>query len=184
MAHPFLHWRTITKHRHKVMAHCRRAGIGWQGQWHDLSKYSPAEFIPGAKYYQGTRSPNERERELFGYSPAWLHHKGRNKHHFEYWNDLNPVTKLYEPVKMPLRYVKEMFCDRVAASKIYQGKNYTDKHPLDYFRRGNARKKMHADTADLLESWLVMLDEQGERATFAYIKRIPNGSDYGGTNQP
>ena len=179
MAHPFLHWRTITKHRHKVMAHCRRAGIGWQGQWHDLSKYFPAEFIPGAKYYQGTRSPNERERELFGYSPAWLHHKGRNKHHFEYWNDLNPATKLYEPVKMPLRYVKEMFCDRVAASKIYQGKNYTDKHPLDYFRRGNARKKMHADTADLLESWLVMLDEQGERATFAYIKRLPNRSSYG-----
>ena len=181
MAHPFLHWRTITKHRHKVMAHCRRAGIGWQGQWHDLSKYSPAEFIPGAKYYQGTRSPNERERELFGYSPAWLHHKGRNKHHFEYWNDINPATKLYEPVKMPLRYVKEMFCDRVAASKIYQGDNYTDKHPLEYFRRGNARKKMHADTADLLESWLVMLDERGERETFACLKSIPNGSDYGGT---
>lgn len=183
MAHPFLHARTIIKHRHKVIAHCCRVGIGWQGLWHDLSKFSPAEFLSGAKYYQGTRSPNERERELFGYSPAWLHHKGRNKHHFEYWSDLNPATKLYEPVKMPLRYAKEMFCDRLAASKIYQGKNYTDEHPLRYFQRGNARKKMHAETADLLEAWLVMLAEKGEQATFSYIKSIPNDSDYGGTAQ-
>ena len=178
MIHPWKHFCTITKHRHKVIAHCFRAGIGFQGLFHDLSKYSPAEFIPGAKYYQGTRSPNERERELFGYSPAWLHHKGRNRHHFEYWNDLNPATKMYEPVPMPVRYVKEMFCDRVAASKIYQGTNYTDQHPLAYFTRGNARRKMHADTADLLEEWLRMLAEKGETATFSHIKSIPNQTAY------
>ncbi|MBQ8439096.1 MAG: catalase [Clostridia bacterium] len=178
MIHPWKHFCTITKHRHKVIAHCFRAGIGFQGLFHDLSKYSPAEFIPGAKYYQGTRSPNERERELFGYSPAWLHHKGRNRHHFEYWNDLNPATKMYEPVPMPVRYVKEMFCDRVAASKIYQGTNYTDQHPLAYFTRGNARRKMHADTADLLEAWLRMLAEKGETATFSHIKSIPNQIAY------
>ena len=119
------------------------------------------------------------ERELYGYSLAWMHHKGRNRHHFEYWNDLNTETKKYEPVRMPMRFVKEMFCDRVAASKIYQGKNYTDEHPLTYFRRGNARKKMHADTADLLEDWFVMLAEKGEKETFAYIKKIPNRSGYG-----
>ena len=179
MAHPFLHFHTITKHRHRVIAHCFRAGIGWQGLFHDLSKYSPTEFIPGAKYYQGTRSPNERERELLGYSEAWMHHKGRNRHHFEYWNDVNPATKQYEPVKMPMRFVKEMFCDRVAASKIYQGKNYTDAHPLAYFQRGNARKKMHADTADLLEEWLTMLAEKGEKVTFAHIKHISNKANYG-----
>lgn len=174
MSHPFLHFRTITKHRHRVIAHCFRAGIGLGGLFHDLSKYSPIEFIPGMRYYQGTRSPNERERELFGYSAAWMHHKGRNRHHFEYWNDLNPKTKAYEPVRMPTRYLKEMFCDRVAASKIYQGGKYTDRHPLDYFLRGNARMKMHPDTADVLQSWLTMLAEQGERATFAHIKSISN----------
>jgi hypothetical protein len=172
MAHPFLHFVTITRHRHKVMAHCFRAGIGWQGLFHDLSKYGPTEFFTGARYYQGNRSPNERERELFGYSAAWLHHKGRNRHHFEYWNDLNPSTKMYEPVPMPLRFVKEMFCDRVAASKIYQGKNYTDAHPLAYFLGGNARAKMHESTADLLEAWLRMLAEQGEKATFAHIRSL------------
>lgn len=170
MAHPFRHFATITRHRHKVIAHCFRAGIGCQGLFHDLSKYSPTEFITGAKYYQGNRSPNEKERELFGYSTAWLHHKGRNRHHFEYWNDLNPKTKRYEPVPMPLRYVKEMFCDRVAASKIYGGKAYKDEHPLAYFLRGSARLHMHKDTADLLEEWLRMLAEQGERATFAHIR--------------
>ena len=181
MAHPFLHFYTITKHRHFVIAHCVRAGIGWQGLLHDLSKYSPTEFLPGARYYQGSRSPNEREREIYGYSVAWMHHKGRNRHHFEYWNDINPATKRYEPVRMPMRYVKEMFCDRVAASKIYQGKAYTNSHPLAYFLRGNARAKMHPDTADLLESWLRMLDEKGEQETFRSIKRIPNRSAYGGT---
>ena len=172
MAHPFRHFATITRHRHLVIRHCFRAGIGWQGLFHDLSKYSPTEFLPGARYYQGSRSPNERERELYGYSEAWMHHKGRNKHHFEYWNDLNPATKRYESVPMPLRYVKEMFCDRVAASKIYQGKNYTNGHPLAYFLRGGARARMHPDTADLLEGWLRMLESEGERATFAHIRRL------------
>lgn len=183
MSHPFRHLATITRHRHQVIRHCFRAGIGLQGLLHDLSKLSPTEFLPGARYYQGTRSPNERERELFGYSAAWMHHKGRNRHHFEYWNDLNPATKMYEPVSMPTRYVKEMFCDRVAASKIYQGKNYTDQHPLNYFRRGNARAKMHPQTADLLESWLILLAEQGEQATFAHIKSIPNKEKQKGERQ-
>ena len=170
--HPFRHFVTITRHRHRVIAHCFRAGIGWQGLFHDLSKYSPCEFWTGARYYIGTRSPNEGEREAKGYSAAWLHHKGRNKHHFEYWRDVDPETRLYAPVRMPLRYMKEMFCDRVAASKIYQGKNYTDEHPLLYFRRGNARREMHPETADLLESWLLMLAEQGERAVFRHLRSL------------
>lgn len=164
------HFITITRHRHRVIAHCWRAGIGWQGLGHDLSKYTPAEFLAGAKYYQGTRSPNEVERELFGYSPAWLHHKGRNRHHFEYWTDYNPQTKTVEPVKMPLRYVAEMFCDRVAASKIYQGDNYTAQHPLDYFLRGKPRRRIHPDTSDLLERWLTVLANEGEDAAFAAIR--------------
>ena len=172
MAHPIKHFRTITRHRHCVIKHCFRAGIGAQGLLHDLSKYSPAEFVSGAKYYLGTRSPNEKERELFGYSLAWLHHKGRNKHHFEYWVDLDPAEKKYVPVPMPLNYVTEMFCDRVAASKIYQGEKYTDAHPLDYFKKGKAGDKMHRDTAAKLEELLTMLRDKGEEETFRYIKNM------------
>lgn len=174
MIHPIKHFITITHHRHKVIGYCFRAGIGFGGLFHDLSKYSPTEFIPGAKYYQGNRSPNEKEREKFGYSVAWMHHKGRNKHHFEYWNDLNIKTKMYESVPMPVRYLKEMFCDRVAASRIYQGKNYTDSSALEYFLRGNAAKKMHPDTAKTLEEWLRMLSERGEKETFSYLRKIKN----------
>ena len=168
--HPIKHFATITRHRHKVISHCFKAGIGFQGLFHDLSKYTPSEFLSGAKYYQGSRSPNEREREFYGYSPAWMHHKGRNRHHFEYWTDYNPATKTVQPVKMPLKYVKEMFCDRVAASKIYQGENYNDAHPLEYFLRGKPRRSIHPETSDMLEFWLTMLRDKGENETFNYIK--------------
>ncbi len=169
------HFKTITKHRHKVIQHTFKAGIGFQGLFHDLSKYMPAEFFSGARYFSdGKRSPNEAERKEFGYSIAWLHHKGRNKHHFEYWTDYNPQTKTVTPVKMPKKYVIEMFCDRVAASKIYQGENYTDSHPLEYFEAGRTRRLIHPETSDLLESLLVMLKEKGEEETFRYIRSEKN----------
>ncbi len=166
------HFKIITRHRHMVIRHCKKAGILWQGLFHDLSKYSPTEFIPGAKYYQGTRSPNEAEREEYGYSVAWMHHKGRNKHHFEYWTDYNPKTKRMEGVKMPVRYVKEMLCDRVAASKIYLGDAYTDDAPLNYFLKGRATRMIHPETADLLEKLLRMLSEKGEDETFRYMRTL------------
>jgi len=171
MMHPIRHFRTITKHRHRVIRNCFRAGIGFQGLFHDLSKYSPSEFWAGARYYQGTKSPNEAEREVFGYSPAWLHHKGRNKHHFEYWNDYNPVERRVVPVKMPRRYLVEMFCDRVAASMIYRGKEYTDAYPLEYFLRGKEHRFIHQETSDELEALLMMLANDGQKKTFAYIKK-------------
>ena len=170
--HAIKHFITITKHRHKVIAHCKKAGILWQGLFHDLSKYTYVEFKAGAKYYQGTRSPNEIERELYGYSPAWLHHKGRNKHHYEYWNDFNPKLKKVVPVKMPAKYLKEMFCDRVAASKTYQGKNYTNSHPLEYFLRGRDHMNMHPETKEMLRKLLTMLSEQGEEKTFEFIRNM------------
>ncbi len=171
MAHPIKHFRTITRHRHKVIAHCAKAGILRRGLLHDLSKYSPTEFFRGAKYFSGERSPNELERKDIGYSTAWMHHKGRNRHHFEYWTDYNIITKQMEPVKMPLVFVIEMFCDRVAASKIYQGDKYTDSHPFEYFSRGKVKRLIHPETSALLELLLVMLRDKGEEETFRYIKK-------------
>lgn len=164
------HFLTVTKHRHTVIRHTAKAGILWQGLRHDLSKYSPAEFVQGVKNYTGVCSPNELERKKKGYSEAWLHHKGRNKHHFEYWTDYNPAERRVLPVKMPMRYVAEMFCDRVAASKIYQGEKYTDKHPYEYFEGGKEKRVIHPETSDLLESWLLMLKEKGEEYTLRHIK--------------
>lgn len=172
MWHIIKHFSTITRHRHKVIYHCFKCGILWQGLRHDLSKYSPTEFFAGARFYLGDRSPTEAERREYGYSKAWLHHKGRNRHHFEYWTDYNPETRMVEPVKMPLNFVKEMFCDRVAAGKIYLGNNYTSNNPIEYFTKGNAKNIMHPETARLLGSWLEMLQSEGEEKTFAYIKSL------------
>lgn len=166
------HFMTITLHRHKVMEHCFRAGIGFQGLFHDLSKYTPTEFIAGMKYFQGDRSPNEKERETIGYSSAWLHHKGRNHHHYEYWTDYNPVTKKVEGVKMPVRFFVEMVCDRIAASKIYRKEKYKDSDPLDYFMGRKGVMMLHPTTEKQLEYVLRMLAEKGEDYTFAFLRKI------------
>lgn len=166
------HFLTITRHRHAVMTHCFRAGIPFRGIVHDLSKYSPEEFLPGVRYYQGIRSPHEGEREALGYSGAWMHHKGKNKHHFEYWTDYDPKTKQIRPIKMPLIYVKEMFCDRVAASKIYMKEKYCDSSPLEYFMLAKGKRVIHPETSDLLEKLLTMLKYFGERHTFEYIRQL------------
>ena len=164
------HFSTITRHRHAVIRHCAKAGILRRGLLHDLSKYTPEEFIPGAMYYQGNRSPNEQERTECGYSRAWMHHKGHNKHHFEYWTDYDMVTRRMVPVKMPLPYVIEMFCDRVAAGKIYNGDKYTDGDPLAYFMRGKPGRFIHPETSAFLERLLRMLKCRGEEWTFAWIR--------------
>ncbi len=169
------HFKTITKHRHQVIRHCFRAGIGFQGLFHDLSKYMPAEFLAGARYYQGSRSPNEGEREEYGYSRAWMHHKGRNRHHFEYWTDYQPETGMLSPVPMPKRYVIEMFCDRVAASKIYLGAAYRDRSPLDYYNGVKKKRVIHPQTAEQLRYLLTMLAKRGEEQTFRYIRAWRRG---------
>ena len=164
------HLKTISHHRFLVMCGCFRVGLYRQGLTHDLSKFSPTEFWTGARFYQGTRSPNAAEREQNGYSLAWMHHKGRNKHHYEYWTDMNPKTQRYEPVEMPRRYLVEMVMDRRAACMTYQGKNYTTASPLEYFEKSRERLLMHPNTEKALAFLLEMLKDRGEEATFRYMK--------------
>lgn len=76
----FGHLRTVMRHRREVRKLCFKCGLYWQGLTHDLSKYSPTEFISGIKFFIGKGSPHLGEREAYGYSKAWLHHKGRPLH--------------------------------------------------------------------------------------------------------
>lgn len=165
------HLRTINKHRRKVRKFCFKCGLYKQGLLHDLSKYSFCEFFNGVKYFSGKYSPHFNERQAKGYSSAWLHHKGRNKHHSEYWLDQDKITKEYVPIKMPDRYVGEMICDRIAASMIYNKKNYTTNMPLDYFLNERDRVIMHEDTKELVYKLLLMYQEKGQKETFKYIKK-------------
>lgn len=165
------HLKTITAHKRLVRRYCFRLGLYRQGLLHDLSKYSFAEFRVGARYFCGYRSPNELERLDTGVSSAWLHHKGRNKHHIEYWIDYDPHTGAMSGMEMPVRYVAEMFCDRVAASRIYQKERYTDASAYDYYVRSEEHYLIHPNTAALLKGLLKMLRDEGEERTFAYIRR-------------
>ena len=167
------HLHTVNSHRRLVRKYCFKLGLYRQGMMHDLSKYSPSEFIPGVKYYQdGHRSPNNAQREDEGVSKAWLHHKGRNKHHFEYWidYDVDGNSTILAGMKMPVKYVAEMFCDRVAASRIYNKDKYKDSDPLDYYIKGLGHYIMHPETDELLHNLFKMLADKGEEYTFAYIK--------------
>ena len=166
----FKHLRTVGRHRRAVRKLCFKVGLIRQGLTHDLSKYSRAEFRPGVKYYQGYRSPQAREREELGYSAAWLHHKGRNKHHFEYWTDFADGRKVY--VEMPAKYFAEMICDRVAASKIYLKEKYTDASPLEYFESKTDKEGMNPNTAEKLRYFLTMLKDEGEEKTFKELKKF------------
>lgn len=155
-----------------VAGYCFRLGLYRQGLAHDLSKYAPVEFWAGAKYYTGSCSPNNGERLAKGYSMSWLHHKGRNRHHLEYWIDYSPEAGyMMAGMKMPVKYVVEMFCDRIAASRTYRGAAYTDRDPYDYYIRSRAHYLIHPDTQALLEKMLVSLRDCGEDATFAMIRR-------------
>ena len=164
------HFKTITRHRLIVMVSCFKVGLYRQGLAHDLSKYSPTEFWNGVKYFQGTRSPNVAEREDKGYSEAWMHHKGRNKHHYEYWSDMNKTTRTYQPVPMPRKYLVEQIMDRRAACVVYQGKNYHASSALDYFMASRERMLMHEQNKKELEYLLGMLAKKGEKETFRYLK--------------
>ena len=166
------HLKTITTHKMRVMKYCFRVGLYRQGLLHDMSKYGPTEFLVGAKYYQGNRSPNNAEREDIGYSSSWLHHKGRNKHHLEYWIDYAPeLGYQMGGMEMPVNYVVEMFCDRMAASKTYRKELYTDRDPFDYYINSKNSYLLHPETKSLLEELLTMLKDEGEEATFAYIRK-------------
>ncbi len=166
----FQHLSTVNRHRRLVRQGCFRVGLYWQGLTHDLSKYSPGEFLVGARFWQGNRSPNAAEREVKGYSEAWMHHKGRNRHHYEYWTDMSPVTRCYESVPMPRKYLAEMVMDRRAACMTYQREKYTNASPLNYFLGSRERELMHPQTRQELEYLLTMLARQGEKDTFRYLK--------------
>ena len=156
------------------MRYCFRIGLYKQGLLHDLSKYEPVEFLVGCKYYQGDRSPNNAEREATGISRSWLHHKGRNKHHFEYWVDYVPGDEhIINGVPMPRKYVAEMVMDRISASRNYLGDKYDHTQPLSYFLKSKERLWfIHPDTKRDLEALLRILNDHGEEVLLSYIKNV------------
>ena len=163
------HFSTITRHKILVGKLCFKCGLYKQGLLHVMSKYSWVEFSAGVKYFQGNRSPIEKEKETIGYSKGWLHHKGLNKHHWEYWIDCSEWGIF--GTKMPVNYIIEMFCDRTAASMIYKKDKYTDSSALEYFMHNQHNYCMHEESKALLKMLLEMCSNKGLDDTIYYIRK-------------
>lgn len=143
----FLHLHTVNKHRFYVFKLSIKAGIPIRGLLHDLSKYSPVEFWEGVKYYNGKRSPISLCVQENGYSKAWLHHKGKNKHHFEYWIDFATENKA---LIIPYKYAVEMICDTLAASLVYNGKDWKNDTQLKYYNNRKDKEYINPKIQKLL----------------------------------
>ena len=168
----FKHLHTVNKHRFKVFILCCKAGYPIIGLLHDLSKYSPSEFFEGVKYYtDGKKSPIMNAKKINGYSKAWLHHKGRNKHHSEYWFDYAAPFKT--PI-IPFKYCVEMICDRIAAAKTYQGKKYTDMSAYYYWNKTRDDELVNKRIQGFITEVLELLGAHGEKVVInkKYLKKI------------
>lgn len=152
------HFKLITKHKIVVFRLCVKAGIPFRGLVHDLSKYSITEFWESARYYNGTCTPIIICEKENGYSKAWLHHKGRNKHHYEYWYD--PEAPEPTPV-IPYKFAVEMICDRIAAGIVYQGKDFNNGEPLKFWENETNKKYINEKIQKLLTKVFTQISEQG-----------------------
>ena len=155
----FRHIWLVIRHRHAVFVHCCKCGIPWRGLVHDLSKFSPTELFESVKYYTGHRSPIGVCRRETGMSLAWLHHKGRNKHHIEYWLDGDCEV---QPL-MPYKYAVECVCDKLAATKTYLGKEYSQDRPLEHWLRYGNKVAGNPKTMRFIETVFRDLAEKGEK---------------------
>lgn len=134
------HLKVVLTHKYYVAKYCFKAGLYWQGIVHDLSKLSPEEFMESVRYFHGTISPITISKEKNGWSKAWMHHKGRNKHHYEYWQDeFDAGTKHLD---MPFRYVLELLCDYLGAGHAYNGKDFTLQGELMWWKGRNKDGKV------------------------------------------
>lgn len=158
----FKHLHLINKHKWYVFKLCVKAGIPFRGLVHDLSKYSPTEFFESIKYFNGEHSPIVEVKKEKGYSKAWLHHKGRNKHHFEYWIDLATPDKT--PV-IPYKYTVEMICDTLAAGIVYKRENWYPSYQLEYFYKRKDKTYMNEQIKLVLEETYKQVASNGINKT-------------------
>lgn len=165
------HFKLITNHKWIVFKLCCKVGEPWRGFWHDISKYSPTEFGESIKYYVGTHSPITEAKKDKGYSEAWLHHKGRNKHHPEYWIDWSLPEKT---VIMPYKYAAEMICDKMAAGITYSGKNWTRNTQIDYYMKEREISLIHPQIDKFMIAVFTQVSKEGIEKTYtkANIKNL------------
>ena len=162
------HLKTVCKHKYYVFINCCKAGMPIRGLLHDLSKFTPSEFLESVKYYQGTRSPIDACKEVNGVSKAWLHHKGRNPHHYEYWQDNFDHGGI--PLQMPFTYALELVCDYLAAGMAYKGKDFTYDGEYEWWKMKKSKPiAMHPQTKLFVE--MMLYDMKRHNSNFVLTKQ-------------
>lgn len=154
----FKHLSLVLRHKWLVFIYCTKLGMPFRGLKHDMSKFTPIEFIESIKYYDGRVSPITKCKNINGYSKAWLHHKGRNKHHPEYWVDLQASN---QTPMIPYKYVVEMICDKLSASQIYNGKDWTKNSQIEYWKIEKTRIKLNKNVEEMLTEVFEQVAEKG-----------------------
>ena len=139
---------------------CIKCGLIWRGLMHDNSKFGYTEFLASAKYFQGNKSPIEKEKEITGYSLAWQHHKGHNPHHWEYWVDFDKKGQVIAE-KIPYKYVVEMVCDWIGAGMTYNKNKWTQNEPIDYYNKVREGRHFHPETEAILVKFLECIRDKG-----------------------
>lgn len=178
------HFKTVCKHKAVVFRECKACGIPWQGLLHDLSKFGITEFAPSARYFQGDKSPIEAEKAEVGYSVAWLHHKGHNKHHWEWWTDFGENGEVIAN-KIPSKYVIEMVCDWIGAGMVYSGEKWTQAEPLNYYKKVRSGRHFHPETEKLIVYLLELIRDKGlDEFHKVCINGYPVLTDYDGEYIP
>lgn len=166
----FGHLWTVLRHKYWVFIFACKCGIPIRGFFHDFSKFSPVEFFESVKYFTGTDSPINKAKKEKGYSKAWFHHRGRNKHHYEYWVDWLDSGGI--PVKMPYKYVVEMICDYLAAAITYRQGEFSYLKEYQWWEHREMYANMHKDTKKLVTSIFTSLITVDDNVVF---KRIRSG---------
>ena len=169
----FKHIKLVLKHKHVVFKLCCKVGILWRGFMHDWSKFSPEEFLESIKYYDGHKSPIKVCKQINGYSKAWLHHKGRNKHHPDYWIDYSLPEKT---VVMPYKYAAEMICDKLAAGIVYSGKDWKNNTQINYYMKERETSLIHPKIDKFMIEIFTQVSENGLEKTLTRenVKEIYN----------
>ena len=167
----FKHTKLVLKHKWVVFKLCCKVGIPWRGFMHDWSKFSPTEFWESVKYYDGHKSPITVCKADKGYSKAWLHHKGRNKHHPEYWIDWSIPDRT---VIMTYKYAAEMICDKLAAGIVYSGKEWNTDTQINYYMKEREKILVHPQVDKFMIATFTEVSKNGLEKTLTKqnIKRL------------
>lgn len=166
------YFKYVIEHKKNIFKTAWKRKLYLHAIFHDMSKFSPQEFIPYAKFFY-----IDKEKYKAEFDKAWEHHYKNNPHHWNYWLDDNG-----NPTLIPNEYLEQMIVDWEAMSLKFGGnaqeyylKNYkkiklddNTRLRLEYFLGLN--DSMMYNYGNTLEQFVSMYTEDKYNSYFGFIK--------------